>query len=450
MSSTSPADAGRSDAAPRRQLSLLDSTSIIVGIIIGATIYESSPLIAASVPNAACLLGIWALGGGLSLIGALCYAELGAAYPRAGGDYVYLTRGLGRTVGFLFAWAQFWIVRPGSVGAMAYVFADYAYQLCPLGDRQLALTAYAACPIIVLTGINILGVREGKWTQNLLTAVKLAGLAAVAAAGLYFAAPAAQSVPVVEPSWSGFYLAMILVLYAYGGWNEMAYVGAEVRNPQRNILRALLLGTAAVTLLYLLLNLAFLHALGLAGTRGATAVAANVLTLALGHWGARLISLLICISALGAINGMIFTGARIYYAMGTEHRLYAWLGRWSPRWQTPARSLLIQAAVTLALVVVFGRGRSGFQTMVIFTTPVFWIFFFLVGVTLFALRRREPDLPQPYRVPCYPLVPLLFCCSSLFMVCSSIFYAYVHQSYEALWSVGILLVGVVASCFDRR
>ncbi len=166
------------------------------------------------------------------------------------------------------------------------------------------------------------------------------------------------------------YLAMIFVLFAYGGWAEMAFVAAEVRNPQKNILRALLLGTVAVTLIYVLVNLAFLHALGLAGMRE-KGVAANVLQIAMGPWGQRLISLLICISALGAINGTIFTGARIYYALGTEHRLFAWLGQWSPRWQTPARSLALQAAVTLALVVGFGLSGSGFESLVIFTTPVF-------------------------------------------------------------------------------
>ena len=220
-----------------------------------------------------------------------------------------------------------------------------------------------------------------------------------------------------------------MVLFAYGGWSEMAFVAAEVRNPQKNILRALLLGTATVTLIYVLLNLAFLHALGLSGMQR-PGVAANVLQISLGSRGVQLISLLICISALGAINGTIFTGARIYYAMGTEHRLYAWLGRWSPRWQTPARSLLIQAAVTLALVVAFGLSGPGFENLVIFTTPVFWIFFLLVGVTLLVLRYCEPQTRRPFRVPWYPLVPAVFCLSSLFMLWSSLSWAYVNTGHE--------------------
>ena len=299
MPSFNPPDNARREAAPRRQLTLLDSTSIIVGIIIGSAIYEMTPTIARCVPNAAWLVGVWVIGGLLSLVGAVCYAELATAYPREGGDYVYLTRAFGQTAGFLFAWAQFWIVRPGSIGALAYVFARYANELWPLGDEKQALVIYAAGSIVILSGINILGVREGKWTQNFLTAVKVVGLAGVVVAGLCFAAPPALVAAAAGPEKSDFRLALILVLFAYGGWNEMAYVGAEVRRPEKNILRALLLGTAAVTLLYVAVNLAFVHALGFSGTRHATAVAADVLELALGPWGRWLISLLVCISAPG-------------------------------------------------------------------------------------------------------------------------------------------------------
>ena len=195
-----------------------------------------------------------------------------------------------------------------------------------------------------------------------------------------------------------------------------------------------------------------LHALGLSGMRSSPVVAADVLQRAIGPTGDKLISLLICVSALGAINGMIFTGARIYYAMGTEHRLYAWLGRWSPRWQTPVRSLAVQTVVTLALISGFGQRAGGFESMVKFTTPVFWIFFFLVGLTLPVLRFRQPDLPRPFRVPLYPWLPAVFCLSSLFMLYSSLSYAVENRTYEACgrsaccwwafcWRVGKFLQG---------
>jgi amino acid transporter len=474
-------------AAPRRQLTLFDSTCIIVGIIIGAGIYETSPLIASNLPGPWWLIGAWLLGGLLSLIGALCYAELATAYPKEGGDYVYLTRAFGRSPGFLFAWAQLWVVRPGSIGAMAYVFARYANQLWPRweGPHELfVLMAYAVASILILTGINIIGVREGKWTQNLLTTAKVLGLAAIVIVGLWFVTPnapgqgrgtgdegsgmrdegrvgtedlAAGSSPLAdEPGFNlaEFGFAMILILFTYGGWNEMAYVGAEVRNPTRNILRALVLGTISVTVIYVLVTLAFVNALGFDGTRTSNAVAADLLEQTSGKWGdwgARVISLLVCVSTLGAINGQIFTGARIYYAMGTDHRLYARLGRWSRRLGTPVWSLVVQAAITLLLVIAFGLLTDGaFQSMIEFTTPIAWVFFLLVGLSLFVLRHREPDTPRPYRVPWYPLMPILFCLSSLFILYSSLAYALKQGSYEPIWAVAMMLIGVALSFYNPK
>ncbi len=443
-------------AAPRRELTLFDSTCIIVGIIIAAGIYRSSPVIAQLVPNTTWLIGLWLLGGVLSLVGALCYTELGTAFPKEGGDYVYLTHAFGRRVGFLFAWCQLWIVRPGSIGAMAYTFADYANQIWPQAEGDVAmwvLVGYATASILVLTGINILGVKEGKWTQNTLTMAKLLGLAAVVVVGFACASPTpTPTVTTIAPvafNLDNIGMAMVFVLFAYGGWNEMAFVGAEVKDPKKNILRALLIGTLAVTVIYVVVNFAFLNALGFEGTRNATA-AADVLGLAFGRWAGAVISVLICISALGAINGQIFTGARIYYAMGSEHRLYAWLGRWDAKRGTPVYSLVIQGAITLALAVWFGMSRGGFESMVKFTTPGFWFFLMLVGVSVYVLRRREPDLERPYRVPGYPVTPFVFCCSCGFMVYSSMAYAIHNGSWEAIWSIAILLAGVVVCFFERE
>jgi amino acid transporter len=246
---------------------------------------------------------------------------------------------------------------------------------------------------------------------------------------------------------------MIFVLFAFGGWNEMAYVGAEVREPRKNILRALLIGTLAVTAIYVLAALAFVHALGFAGAARKT-VAADVLRMVAGDGAATAISLLICVSALGAISGQIFTGARIYYAMGADRRLYGWLGRWNARRGTPICSLLVQAAITLALILWFGLNtdrfqNNGFEKMVIFTTPVFWFFLALVGIALVVLRKREPGRAAAYRVLGYPLTPLLFCLGCGFMVYSGVAYAIQHRSSEALWSIGVLLIGAVVSAFGR-
>lgn len=437
-------------AAPCRELSLFDSVCIIGGVIIGAGIYESTPLVAQNVSSAGVLVLAWLLGGLLSLIGALCYAELATAYPREGGDYVYLTEALGRRCGFLFAWAQLWVVRPGSIGAMAYVFARYANQLFPLGDGPSALVVYAVAAIAVLTGINLLGIHEGRWTQNVLTTVKFLGLGIVCVVGLFLGGTTEQVVNQSATTVPDFGQAMIFVLFVFGGWNEMAYVGAEVRNPRKNILRALVLGTLAVTAIYLLANLAFLRALGFEQVRHSTDVAGEVLQQSFGRWSSRFIQLLIAVSALGAIQGMIFTGARIYYAMGQDHRLYAWLGRWNSRHGTPIQALLIQSAITLALVVGFGWTKGGFSALVNFTTPVFWIFFCLVAASLIVLRYRQPQLQRPYRVPMYPIVPLIFCLSCLFMVYASLSWAIKQRSYEALWAVGLMGLGIILTFWSRN
>jgi basic amino acid/polyamine antiporter, APA family len=449
MSQAVPTDKPQESAAPRRELNLFDSTCIIVGIIIGAGIYESTPTIARCAAEPSWFLGVWIFGGLLSLIGALCYAELATAYPEEGGDYIYLSRAFGRQMGFVFAWSQLWIVRPGSIGAMAYVFARYAQRLWPIGDNRFALMAYAAASIVVLTGINILGVSEGKWTQNLLTSVKVLGLVAICLVGFWSAAPA-NPLPQVSHSEPDLRLAMILVLFTYGGWNEMGYVGAEVRRPEKNILRALLLGTFAVTIIYVLLSWSFIRALGFQGVQNSEVVAADLLGKTFGEMGGRTISLLICFSALGAVNGQIFTGARIAYAFGKEHPGFAWLGRWSGSWGTPVWSLVAQAAVTLVLAVGFGLSAKGFESMVKFTTPVFWFFFMLVGIALFILRWRLPDAIRPFSVPWYPLTPILFCLSSLFMLYAGLSFAIENRSYEALWSVGIMILGILWAWFEGK
>jgi basic amino acid/polyamine antiporter, APA family len=437
-------------AAPRRQLTLLDSTSIIVGIIIGSGMYKTAPLIAQNVPSGAALLGVWLLGGLFALLGSFCYAELATALPEEGGDYRFLSRAYGRPMGFLFAWCELWMVRPGSIGSLAFVFADYANQVVPLGPN--APLIYAAGAVALLTAVNVLGVVMGKWTQNILTLAKLAGLLAVVVIGFGYSSPVlsaageSASGGAATADWAR---AMIFILYAYGGWNDMAYVSAEVRDPNRNIVRALLLGTATVTAIYVLVNAAFLHALGFTGVRQAEAVAADVVRLAAGDWGARAVSVLVAVSALGAINGMIFTGARIYYALGTEHRLFRRLGVWNAGFDSPVASLLAQGAITVALVVAFGwsagPGRDAFVRMVDFALPAFWFFLLLVGLAVVLLRWREPELARPYRTLGYPLTPVLFCSGTGFMLYSSLSYAYSRASIEMVWALCLVLLGLALS-----
>lgn len=419
---------------PRKELTLLDSVCLIVGIIVGVGIYQMAPDIARGTSGAGSLLGLWLLGGVLSLCGALGYAELAAAYPQQGGDYAYLTRAFGRWAGFLFGWIQLAIVRPGDIAVMAFAFATYARAIHdPLRDTPFPYSqqVYACVAVIILTAINAIGVRQGKWTQNLLTAAKVAGLTAIVVVAV-FASPGDGTPPAVEPRPAS--LALILVLFTFGGWNEIAYVAAEVVNPARNIIRALVLGTASVTLLYLLVNGAFLWALGHAGLAGSQAVAADTISAVLPAKAPAVISALVCVSALGAANGLIFTGARISYAVGTDHPLFRPLGQWNRKTGTPARALLMQAAIAIVLIVLLGS----FFDAILYTAAPVYLFYLATSLAVIVLRRKDPRTERPYRTWGYPFTTVVFCLTCAFLAHSAVEF----KPWVALAALGIMLGGV--------
>jgi len=424
---------------PRQELGLFDSTCLVVGIIIGVGIYQMAPDIARGAGSAWGVLGIWLLGGLLSLCGALSYAELAAAYPQEGGDYVYLSRAYGPWAGFLFGWLQLAVVRPGDIAVMAFAFATYARTLWdPFPGAQ---RFYAVAAVAVLTLINALGVREGKWTQNLLTVAKALGLLLVVVAAL-LARPAQSVAETSEKSPLPFTLALIFVLFTYGGWNEMAYVAAEVRDPRRNIVRALFLGTGAVTVLYLMVNGAFLWALGYDGLSASKAVATDTVASAFPRAGGVLIGILICVSALGAVNGLILTGARISYAMGADHRLFRLLGQWHPRYGTPAVALLAQGSIAALLVMILGS----FVNAVLYTAAAVYLFYLASTLAVVVLRHKEPHRDRPYRVIGYPLPPLVFAVVCLFLIHSAVTY----KPWISASSLALLLLGLPLYHFSNR
>ena len=416
-------------------LSVTDATAIIVGMVVGAGIFETPALVAANAGSAGMALSIWVLGGAMSLVGALCYAELASAFPDAGGSYHYFMRAYGPNLAFLFAWARMAVIQTGSIALLAFIFGDYAAQLLPLGSYSSFL--YAMLSIVVLTGLNFMSVEQGKWTQNLLTLAKVLGLVLVIVAGLAATTTAAPA-PTEPASQGSFGLAMLFVLLTYGGWNEAAHLSAEIRHVQRNMSKALLWSIGIIVSIYLLINLAYLQGLGLAGMAGSEAVAADLMRQVAGEGGAKFISFLIAISALGATNATIFTGARTNYALGRDFPAFAWLGRWNDRANVPANALLVQGAIALALVLLGALTRKGFATMVDYTAPVFWFFFLLSGIALFVLRWREPEAPRPFRVPLFPLVPLLFCSVCIYLLYSSLAFT----GWGALVGVAVLAIGV--------
>lgn len=427
-------------------IGLWDATSLIVGIIIGVGIFQTPASVFDKVSDPWLALLTWFAGGGLALVGALCFAEMASAYPRSGGEYVYLTRAFGSWLGFVYAWAQLVLIRPASIGAVAYIFAIHAGAFFNTGDALLLF--YALASIVVLSAINVVGVTFGRNVQNLLTVLKVLGLVGILVVGLGWGGAANfESVGPVKRGW--FAESMILVLWTYAGWHEAAYIASEVKDSRRTLPLALILGTVLVTVLYLLVNLSLVFGLGVAGAKSESAAAALV-SLAWPNGGGEAMSVLIMVSALGALNGMIFTTARIAVAFGDDHPFFRPLCRWSPRLHTPARALNLQALLSMILVLgvfLFGpalnRRQAGaphdnpFDDLINVTAAVFWFLFLLTGIALFVLRRIDPDTPRPFRTPGYPVLPILFCAMCLYMIYGSVMY----RPWHSLAGLGITVAG---------
>lgn len=430
---------------PERLLSLRDAIALIVGLVIGSGIFKAPSMVAATSGSALAMLGTWLLGGAVSIIGALCYAELATCYPSVGGDYHFLTRAYGRRLSFLFAWSRLTVVTTGSIALLAFVFGDYCARLLPVGEFSAAI--YACAIVVTLTVVNLVGVRSGARTQVLLTVLEVCGVLVVAAAGFVVAPVAGELVTQGTDARGGaFGLAMVFVLLTFGGWNEAAYISAEMSNVRRDMLRALVTSMIIVTIVYLVVNLAYLRGLGFDGMAQSEAVAADLLARAWGAPGAQLISVIIAISALTSINATIIVGARSNYALGRDWPLFRALGVWNSRTGTPSRALVLQGCLALALIALGAYTRRGFETMVDYTAPVFWLFFLLVGLALFVLRRRDQALERPFSVPFYPVLPLIFCLSSAWLLYSSVAYTRVG----ALVGVGVLLAGVPVLAWASR
>ncbi|MDJ0744557.1 MAG: APC family permease [Xenococcaceae cyanobacterium MO_167.B27] len=413
---------------PQTTLNVIDAGAIIIGVVVGVGIFKTPALVAANVSSETSFLLIWLLGGLISLMGALCYGELATAYPHPGGEYHYLTRSFGKEIALLFAWARLSVMQTGSLALLAFVFGDYLGQLVPLGVRlSLALgeganSIYAGLAVIILTGINALGIQLSKWLQNWLTAAKLLALLFIFCLGLALTSSSAPVVSSTSNTEGSYGEAMIFVLLSYGGWSEAAYLSAEIQDVQKNMVRVLVGSLCASVVVFWLVNFAYLKGLGLSALANSEVVAADLMRRFVGEAGAQFISLLIAVSALGAIQGTIFTGARTNYALGQDWKLLGWLGRWDERTQTPLNALILQGTIALALILLGTLTRSGFATMVEYTAPVFWFFLLLTTLSLFVLRTNEPEVSRAFCVPLYPLTPLLFCATCVYMLQASLTY----------------------------
>jgi len=428
-----------------RRIRTFDGTMMVMGGIIGAGIFINPAVVAERTPGAGMALGAWVVGGVIALAGAFCFAELGARHPAAGGGYAYLRDAFGSLAGFLYGWTLLLIIATGAIAAVAVTFARYFAAL--IGASDAAVTPIALSAILLLTAINFLGGRPGALTQNIFTLLKLAALGLLIVAGLLAAptgavpAPAAAAAPGAWQLARALGVALIPILFSYGGWQQTNFVAEEMVEPERSLPRALILGVAGVVIVYLLANVAYLRQLGHAGLAASSAPAADVLRHVLGGTGGALVTAGIAASTFGFLNLVILVSPRVYQAMAADGVFLPALARLHPRYRTPGWALLFQAAWAVLLTLSGTYGQL--LDYVVFGD---WIFFGLTAGALFAFRARDPEgNGAGFRTPGYPLVPALFVLAAAAVVVSSV----LSNPRNAAIGTVLIALGVPAYAYFR-
>ncbi|MBM3461153.1 MAG: amino acid permease [Armatimonadetes bacterium] len=422
-----------------RSLSLTDATMLIVGLIIGSGIFFVTPDILQAVGSPGMVMAVWLVSGVLSLFGALTYAELGASRPEAGGQYVFLRDAYGTLCAFLYGWVAFWVIQSGSVAAVAVAFARSMEAFVPL-PGHLGKIAAVAC-VLFLTVVNALSVRYGAGVQNLFTVLKCLVIGVLVLIGISQGAHLERvfiSGGEAGPSISSFGVGMIAALWAYDGWNNGSFIAGEIRDPQRNVPRALFVGTGLVVLIYLLTNAAYLAVLTPTEVLASKSVGADAAIRLLGERGALLISLGIMVSTFGCVNGLIMAGPRVYYAMARDGLFFRGLGKVHAGTGTPVASILASGAWSSLLVL-----QGSYEQLFTYVMFASWVFYGLTGFSIFIFRRREAE--RPYSTWGYPAVPLLFVAASAFLVVNTL----LERPWESLYGVVLALAGIPFYVFWR-
>ena len=442
---TRPAASPVGDDGLRRELGLLDATMINVGTIVGASIFIVPSSIAAAFSGSFPTILVWIVGAVVSLCGALCVAELGAAMPHAGGQYVYLQRAFGPIWGWLYGWGAATIINPASIAFVSVGFASYLGFFVPLGALGVKLVAVGA--ILLLTLLNCFGLRVGALTQDIVTLIKIGAVVALVALCLLLPGGSTANFQPLWPQESvsaligPFGLAMILVLGAYDGWIEITYVGSELRRPGRNMPLSIVLSTVLVGLLYVGVSLAVLYVLGQAATAKSSLVAADAMRVVLGPSGGALLTVAVLISTLGCSNGIVFTAARIPYAMARRGEFFSWAGRLNPRYATPNTALVVQGV--WASVLAFSGTYNQLVTYMVFVS---FLFYSMSSAAVLVLRRREPGLERPYRAWGYPVTPVVFILFSGYLIVNTVR----ETPQDAAIGAALLLVGLPVYWYCRR
>lgn len=435
---------------PGPLLSRSGAIAIIIGIVIGAGIFKTPSMVASITADVGWMMLVWLAGSVISLAGALCYAELATMYPHAGGDYHFLNKVYGKNIAFLYGWAKATVINTGSIALLAFVFGDYMTKVLPLGDYSSIIWAIAI--IVALTFVNLSGIHLSVSLQTLLTLFEVTGLLVIIVAGFGLFGVPSQPVehqPIFSstPPLGVLGLALVFVLLTFGGWNESAYISAEVKGGNKDIVFVIVFSIIIITIIYLLVNLALVAGLGMEKLSSSKTAPADLLAMAFGPIGEKLLGFFVAVAALTSINATMIIGARTNYALGEDWKGLRFMGKWESSRGSPYLALLVQSAICLALVGFGALQPDGFDAMVEFTAPVFWLFLFLVGIAVFILRIKHGDIKRDFKVPLYPLTPLLFCASCAYLSYSS--FAYAHSKGAVYISVYVMLVGIAALIFLR-
>jgi APA family basic amino acid/polyamine antiporter len=424
-----------------RRLGMLDATAIVVGIVIGSGIFVLPNVIARSLPSTAAILTTWIVSGVLSFFGALAYAELGAMMPSTGGQYVYLREAYGPLWAFVCAWTFMLAVLSGGSAWLAVTFSIYAGYFVPLTPAASKIMSIGL--IAALSAVNYVGVREGAWVQRTFTCLKIVALLALI--GAAFLAP--HSTPVATASdhppisFAGFGVGMAACLMAYNGWSYVSFVAGEVRDPQRNLLRAMVIGMAAVMVLYVSANLAYLAVMTIPEIAATTRVGADLATRTMGSIGGTFVSLTVLLSIIGAVNGCILTAARLPFAQARDRLFFARFGEVHPRFQTPASAILWGGLWTAILVL-----SGSYDTLYSYSIVAAWIFYTLTVAAVFILRRKLPHAARPYRMWGYPFTLWLFLAASVWFMVN----AFLAEPWPSFMAFVIVASGVLAFWIWRR
>jgi basic amino acid/polyamine antiporter, APA family len=429
----------------KRSLSLFDMTMIAIGSSIGSGIFLTPALIAHQLDSPLWILGLWLVGGIMALCGALTYAELGAMLPRAGGVYGFLTEAYGGLAGFLYGWAYFLVVNTGALGALAIAFSTYFGYFVPLSaNGQLAV---AIAGIILVTIINVLGVKAGGVFSDIFTVLKLAGIAILVGAGFFWGSSATTNflTPISKSGGdlsSALTIAFVSILWSYGGWQHATFTSAEAKNPQRTVPRALILGASVVALVYVAANVAYMFLLSPLQIGNSPRVAADALSAVMGPIGGTIISLTIFVSTFGTTGIYTLTAPRIYYAMANDGVFFKKVAEVHPRFQTPMFAILSQSVWAIVLLLFWGT----YEKLISYVVFTDWIFFALAAYSVFVLRRKQPLASRPYRTLGYPITPIIFITIAVWFVVTTL----VERPAESWAGLAFLALGIPVYYYWKR